>query len=327
MKVLAIISLLAVMFGASAMQADRLWQEPPMKEMVLEIREVPAAEKSVALLTKQGLRQVPLSEYLTCVVLSEMPASFPEEALKAQAVAARTFTERTLSGDKHGGGMICAQSDCCQAYADKEALKEKFGEEFSSYWEKAASAVRKTEGEVLTYDGSLIEAVYFSCSGGKSEDAVAVWGTEVPYLRSVLSPGEEEAPRYRTEAAVPLAEVKEMLLSARPTLSLPDDPAAWFGKTEHSDGGGVESLQIGSEGFTGTELRKLFALPSACFTVTISGENAVFSCLGYGHRVGMSQWGAKAMADAGKDYREILQHYYSGVSIEKPPRENTRRLA
>ena len=143
----------------------------------------------MTLLTPDGTRELELDEYLTAVVLCEMPPDFEPEALRAQAVAARTFACRQMRGGKHEGGAVCASSACCQAWRSEDELRERLGIEFDADWEKAADAVTATHDEVLTYDGALIDATFFSCSGGRTEAAVAVWGSDVPYLQSVESIG------------------------------------------------------------------------------------------------------------------------------------------
>lgn len=152
--------------------------------------------QTVRLLDGGAVTALSMEDYLTGVLLSEMPADFETEARKAQAVAARTFTCRKLLQPKHENADVCAEASCCQAWTSREQLRQKYGASFDAVWSAAREAVRQTAGEVLTYDGQLIDAVYFSCSGGATEAAVAVWGTDVPYLQAVESPGEEAAPRF-----------------------------------------------------------------------------------------------------------------------------------
>ena len=272
---------------------------------------------TVSLLTEGGVISLSLREYLTGVVLSEMPASFSAEALKAQAVAARTFTLKKLEASKHADADLCADSACCQAWTSREALAEKLGSAFSQYWQKAAAAVAGTDGLVLTYDGQLIDAVYFSCSGGSTEDAVAVWGGDVPYLQAVESPGEEISGKFETQVTVPLAQFRQILEAADPDVWLSGSADSWFGPCSLTEGGGVATWEIGGQSFTGTQLRSLFSLNSAKFTISAGDSEIVFSVSGYGHRVGMSQYGAEAMARAGSDFEEILLHYYTGVTLTR----------
>lgn len=235
-----------------------------------------------------------LEEYLTGVVLGEMPISFDLEALKAQAVAARTYTLQQLSAGK----SLSDDPSVCQAFLPVDTVS---AENLS----KVQQAVLETAGEVLTHDGSLITATYFSCSGGQTEDASAVWGNSVPYLKSVESPGEEFARVYETTVSLPLEEFLASLHVDSPEIS----------RITYTAGGGVDTITIGGTCFSGTFLRELFSLRSTLFSLEITGDTAEFSVRGNGHRVGMSQYGAQAMAQQGSSYQEILTWYYTGVEI------------
>ena len=272
-----------------------------------------AGLETVRLLDGGTVQLLPADDYLTCVVLSEMPPEFESEALKAQAVAARTFTEKRRLSAKHENADVCSDSACCQAWQSEAALREKFGAGFDVYEEKARAAVEATRDEALFFDGALIDATYFSCSNGKTEAAVAVWGTDVPYLQSVESFGEESALRYESEVVCTAAQLREKLPGAK----LDGAPEGWFGAVSYTDGGGVASMEIGGKAYSGTELRSLLGLNSTCFTVSRAGDTVTFSVRGYGHRVGMSQYGANYMAAQGFDYRTILQYYYRGAEIKK----------
>ena len=298
----------SLMVNASAL----LVRENP-KELPITVTTAPQPEASVniRLRRKDGrLEEMDMEEYLTGVLLGEVPADFEPEALKAQAVAARTYTAKAvLTGGKHGDGRLCADSACCQAYLPEAEYLGAGGTEDGL--EKIRSAVTDTAGLVLSFQGSLIEATYFSCSGGRTEDAQAVWGTDYPYLRVVASPGEEEAAHYREE--ISLAEGPFQVKLGR---KLEGSPETWFGKCTRTPGGGVDTLEIGGEGYTGVRLRQLFDLPSTAFTVSVEAGKIVFRTRGYGHRVGMSQYGADAMAVTGSGFREILEHYYPGTKVE-----------
>ena len=250
-----------------------------------------------------------LEEYLVGAVLGEMPASFEQEALKAQAVAARTYAWKAcLTSGRHPDGSVCGNYACCQAYISPEKYLEQGG--LQRNVEKIRSAVDATAGQVLTYEGELIEATYFSCSGGRTEDAVAVWGSDVPYLVSVESPGEEGAAWFTDEAVFSRQELESVL-----GISLSQEPDDWFGETTYTAGGGVETIRIEDRLFPGTKLRSLLGLRSTAFSVRMEGDLAVFTTRGYGHRVGMSQYGADAMACSGADYTQILAHYYPGTEL------------
>ena len=252
-----------------------------------------------------------IEEYITGVVLGEMPADFEPEALKAQAVAARTYTVKALqTGGKHGNGSICTDPTCCQAFVSEEAYLSKGGTKENL--EKVRTAVLDTAGWVLTYEGELIEATYFSCSGGKTEDAAAVWGTDYPYLQAVSSPGEEGAAHYSDTICYSREEFETKI-----GCTLEGDPADWFKIKSYTPGGGVETMEICGTAYSGTQLRKLLGLPSTLITISSTEDTITIVTKGYGHRVGMSQYGADAMAVVGCNFIKILSHYYPGTQLEQ----------
>ena len=284
------------------------------------VRETPDydEETSVRLLIDGRTDTLSLHDYLVGVVMSELPASFAREALRAQAIASRTFA---LHCAKHDGANVCADSGCCQCWTDEQTLRERFGAEYAAYRARAAEAVESTDGQVLEYGGKLIDATFFSCSGGMTEDAVAVWGGSVPYLQAVESPGEEEARNYHTQARFSAEEFAQILLAEAPEARLTGDPAAWPGAAEPTRGGGVGSMVIGGVSLQGTALRRLFGLRSTRFSLAWDGEAFRFDVFGYGHRVGMSQYGAQAMAGSGADAETILKTYYTGVDLVRLPKK------
>ena len=281
---------------------------PP--EPLLLVVEAPAEKQTITVLRDGCAQEEDFDRYLTQVVLSEMPADFEPEALKAQAVAARTFARRQMAGGKHTDADVCDQSACCQACLSADALRQRYGAAFDAAWDKAASAVQQTQGEVLTYGGSLIDAVYFSCSGGSTEAAAAVWGTDVPYLQAVESPGEQDAARYASTVTCSPAVFAETL-----GLHTDEDPAGWLGGTSYTAGGGVDTCTICGQAYAGTRLRQLFGLNSTRFTLRYADGVFRFDVRGYGHRVGMSQYGANAIARLGFDHRTILRYYYRGAKL------------
>lgn len=260
------------------------------------------------LLLDGSVDSMDLEEYVTCVLLAEMPAEFEPEALKAQAVVARTYTLKRYKTEwKHQNAAVCTDATCCQAYCNKENYLQ--NEESVQMFEKISNAVESTKGQVLTYNGSLIEATYFSCSGGRTEDALAVWGTEIPYLQAVDSPGEESAAHYMETVSFSIQEFSELL-----DISLTGD---WLGEITYTDGGGVDTIKIGSKTYKGTEVRQKLSLRSTAFVVTPVGNTVTVTTKGFGHRVGMSQYGAEAMAVQGSAYTEILSYYYSGTQLQQ----------
>ena len=265
----------------------------------------------IPVLQGQQTVQMELEEYLLGVLLAEMPASFEPEALKAQAVAARTFTlwNCTRQGI-HTSGGVCTESSCCQGYISPLRYIQQGGT--NAQIEKVRSAVTATAGQVVCYEGELILATYFSCSGGITESAVAVWGKDYPYLQSVESPGEEQAAWYSDRKDFTVAEFEQAL-----GISLTGVPGTWFGVVTYTSGGGVKTADICGTSFRGTELRTKLGLRSTAFTLSASQEGVTVYTRGYGHRVGLSQYGADAMALTGSDYKQILTHYYPGTTVEQ----------
>ena len=305
--------LLAVLLGmvlpgfilGAAVKRREAGDGPPEPTAAVNVTDMPAVTMDL-LLSDGSIQTIALEDYLLGVVLGEMPASFEAEALKAQAVVARTYTLKCAeAGVKHGVGTMCADANCCQAYVDPGSSGG--GEE---NLQKVRSAVADTAGEVLTYNGNLIEATYFSCSGGITEDAVAVWGTDYPYLRSVESPGEETA-AYYTDSVYLSGEEFQLKLGRE----LADSPKSWIGFTTYTAGGGVNTIRIGGVDYKGTEIRAKLGLRSTAFTMTADPGGITVNTKGYGHRVGMSQYGADAMALRGCGYEEILTHYYQGTAL------------
>lgn len=272
---------------------------------------VPHIESEYRMRLKNGesVTEEDLENYLVGVLLAEMPAGFHVEALKAQAVAARTYTRKAWqTGGKHGDGSVCTEAVCCQSWMAPEDFLELGGNH--TELEKVADAVRSTAGQVLIYDGALIEATYFSASGGKTEAAVAVWGTDFPYLQSVESPGEESAAYHRDTAVFTPEEFSALL-----GITLEGDPDTWFDMAQYTQGGTLSRIRICGGEFSGVELRSALGLRSAAFSVDVVSGNIVITSQGYGHRVGMSQYGAEAMAAGGSSFVEILAHYYPGTDL------------
>lgn len=274
--------------------------------------------RAVRLLQPDGtVAETDMEEYLWSVVAAEMPASFEQEALKAQACAARTYAVRLQNaGGKHEGADLCTDSKCCQAYISPADAAAKWGEDAGSYAAKITRAVSETDGLGVLYEGTPIEALFFSSAPGRTSDAVAVWGSSVDYLKSVDSPEGEEVPNYRTTVTLSAQEVKTLLLAVYPGANLSGDPAGWFSDIRRGDSGAVSSLLAGGVTLTGNQLRGALGLRSPAFTVRYDGASFIFDVTGYGHGVGMSQYGANAMAKSGGSFEEILTWYYTGTEVD-----------
>lgn len=287
-------------------------QEDPETPAVL-----PESGKAVTILVDGELREMDLNEYLWGVVAAEMPASFELEALKAQAVAARTYSlNKAGQAVNHPEADLCTDHTCCQAWIPREKAQANWGANAQTYTDKITQAVAETNGEVALYEGALISALYHSSSADTTQDAVAVWGGTVPYLKSVPTPEGDEVPDYHSTVTYTTQETRDRILSAKPEAVLEGEPANWFTNAVYSDGGSVLTIDLGGVTVSGHEARTIFDLRSASFTVACSPDSVTFSVTGYGHGVGMSQYGANAMAAEGKTYQEILQHYYTGVTVE-----------
>lgn len=265
--------------------------------------------------------EMDLNEYLWGVVAAEMPASFEQEALKAQAVAARTYALNKGPTSRHPDADLCTDYACCQAWISREKAAANWGDNAAAYANKITTAVAETGNQVILYNGQLIDAVFHSSSASATQDAVEVWGNSVPYLQSVTSPEGEGVPNFESQGTFTPQEFKEAFLKARPEAVLEGDPAGWVGESQRTEGGSVHAITIGGVTVSGAQARQIFSLRSATFDLVYDGASFVFTVTGFGHGVGMSQYGADAMAAGGKGYAEILQHYYTNVTVEECPAE------
>lgn len=278
------------------------------------------ANTEITLLTGGEVKKLKLDEYLQGVVAAEMPALFPDEALKAQAVAARTYTMKRASetpAQSHKGAMVCDDPNHCKAYKSLASFAANWGTSQGEYQEKICAAVSETDGEILLYDNEPISAVFHSSSADKTERAADVWGRDVPYLQSVDSIGDDAAPNYESKVHVSLDTFRAKVLETYAGANLTGAPEGWFQEIVRSDAGGVMTANVGGVNITGRQLRLMFGLRSTNFTVTASADGVDFATVGYGHGVGMSQYGARGLALQGMEYRAILQHYYTGTALGK----------
>lgn len=313
---LVLIAFLLAAIGPMVVLRDRCCTDEVTEVETEPLTSVSSAEKAILVLHEAEVTEMDLDDYLVSVVLCEMPASFEQEALKAQAVVARTYALRhAQKSKKHEDAAVCTDSGCCQGYiSEKDYLADGGTEEKI---EKVRSAVEQTKDLVLVYDNALIDATYFSCSGGMTEDAVAVWGRDVPYLQSTESPGEEIATHYTDTVQLSSEEFAEKL-----GIDTNSSPSTWLQSIAYTSGGGVDTARICGKEFKGTELRKLLSLRSTAFVMTVLGNTVTITTKGFGHRVGMSQYGAQAMALEGNHYEQILTHYYTGVELVQFPLED-----
>lgn len=248
-----------------------------------------------------SLLEIELETYLEGVVGSEMPASYELEALKAQSVAARTFVMQR--------GMEVDDTTQTQVYHDDEQLHQIWGNQYESYHQKVKKAIQETKGEVMTYDGKLISAVFFSISCGKTANAEEYWTSKTPYLRSVDSSWDMDMSGYEESVHISKEDFHTRLGFVNEIVEL--------GTPEYYDSGYVKSITIDRVVFSGREIREKLGLRSSSFTIQQSDGGFLITTKGYGHGLGMSQKGAQAMALQGKRYSDILKHYYQGIKIEK----------
>ena len=301
--------------------SELLTREPPMDETEGEPFVSGDLDSQTVLKVKNGdaVEEMDLGTYLVGVVRAEMPASFEEEALKAQAVAARTYTiYKIQTGGNHGEeANICTDSTCCQAYISEERARVNWGENADAYEKKVENAVTSTDGETILYGGVPILAVFHSSSAGLTRAAGRVWLNDLPYLQAVDSPEEGEAiPNYYSRVEFSAAAFKEKLLVVAPEADFSGPMDGWLRNAVTDSAGSVETVEAGGVTVKGTQVRSALGLRSACFDWEVQNGKLVFYVTGYGHGVGLSQYGANQMAADGADYQEILTHYYTGVTVE-----------
>lgn len=260
------------------------------------------------------IQSMDLETYIAGVVAAEVPASYHVEALKSQAVAARTYAYRKIiTGTK----VLSTDFRQGQAFLTDEELKNRWGEDYFIYMKKINDAVNATKGEILVYNDEPIEAVYHAISAGKTQAADDVWNFELPYLQSVSSPFDLDAGEYEVQNLLTEDAAKASLQASITGLYLTEEPLAKQMKIlERSEAGYIVSVQVGNEVISGEELRSAFNTRSSNMTISQSGDEMHITTKGYGHGVGMSQFGSNEMAKEGKVYQEILEHYYVGVEIK-----------
>lgn len=257
----------------------------------------------------QSVESIPLEKYVIGVVAGEMPASFDVEALKAQAVASRTYALYKKENTKNDYDVDDGTQN--QVYLDESQLKEKWQDNYDEYFEKITEVVNETSGEVVLYDNTLIDALFFSTSNGYTENSEDVFQSKVPYLQSVKSGwDEEESPVFSSTKEVSKTEFLFNL-----NLATSDDVE--IGEITKTNTGRVKTITINNQVFQSNTIRNAFGLRSTSFTIDVTDDKVIFNVNGYGHGVGMSQYGANGMAKEGYDYKEILNYYYQNCEIKK----------
>ncbi|KHE68446.1 stage II sporulation protein D [Halobacillus sp. BBL2006] len=290
---------------------------------VNEVQETPSSQASAGELSENlssfsvrvlrsnsgEVEKVPLETYVARVVASEMPADFELEALKAQALAARTYITRHMVQES----AVSEQADVTdtvnhQVYKNDQELRQQWQDQYASNMEKINQAVKATSGEIITYEHQPITAAFFSTSNGYTENAEDYWEDNIPYLKSVESPWDQASPKFTDQKVVSLEELQAAL-----GIDLSVDLSQT--KMTKTEGNRVEKVVFGDQTFSGREIREKLNLPSSDFTIQQKGSHVIFTTKGYGHGVGMSQYGANGMAKTGKNYKDIVHHYYQNTEI------------
>ena len=294
-------------------------ESPPAEGEQTVTGESIVANGEITVLVDGEARTMKLEDYVVSVVAGEISPDFPTEAIRAQAVAARTYAlykQKTGRPAQHEEADVCDDPAHCAAFVDlKTEAAARWGEQADTAQDVIRQAVEDTAGQVLTYEGEPIVAVFSSAAGEKTERAVDVWGSDIPYLQSVDSPGGEACPKYYDAVVLTADEIRVRAAKTLPSADLSGDPSGWFKASERSEAGGIVRMKFGGVEVKGTVMRTLLGLNSTNFTVKIDGNTLTFTTTGYGHGVGLSQWGAKYSAEQGQTYDEILAHYYPGTTL------------
>jgi len=288
-----------------------------------EVQEYPDAQPvwlNVYMSDEERMAQMTLEGYVCGVVAAEMPAAYHLEALKAQAVAARTrvLKQRMAGGcSLHNGADICTDSTHCQGYASLAQCRAMWGDSYEAYRDRVLDAAAQTKGEALTYDGELITVLYHAISGGRTENVQTVFSQRLPYLVSVESAGEEGTRGYQQDLTFTFEEITEKLNKAFPQIHMSaEEIQRTLTIGSYTETGRVGTVLLGTNEIPASDFRKALGMRSTWFSISADDTSITFHQRGYGHGVGMSQAGANSMAASGKTYEEILTHYYSGVSME-----------
>ncbi len=265
--------------------------------------------------SSKNITEMSIRDYLIGVVAAEINPAYHEEAIKAQAVAAHTKLEYTKlhKTDTLEDADITDSAATHQGYLTEDEQKEKWGENYETYRKKIEKCVDEVLNVIIEYDGEPINAVFHSISNGQTENASDVWGGDYPYLVSVRSAGDKLSPAYSSEVTVTSDEF--MKLVTEKGADLGETPENWVEKITNTETGMVKEIVIGGKTFKGTEIRSIFGLKSSTFAVKYDNGNFIFTVCGYGHGVGMSQYGADYMARQGFSYEEILKHYYKNTEF------------
>lgn len=297
------LGLLIIIIALIIVIAARL-REEPLKEAV------PQPIIRLFLHQSKQVIELEIEEYVSGVVAAEMPASFGMEALKAQAVCARTYAcKKILDGKPYPlNANLSDDISCCQAYVSWERFQELHPAAYEELKEKIQSAVEATRGELVSYKDLPIDALYHSTCGGHTESAAAAWGSDIPYLQSVKCNYCSESDYYESTQVISLGSLQDKLTV---------NESADIEISQKSDSGRARQLRVNDRIISAGSFRQLFNLPSTNWELSKEDQGLIINSRGYGHGVGLCQYGANGMAQQGKDYRQILSHYYKNIRIKK----------
>lgn len=316
----------ACLSGNTLSKPENSQSEISIKEFVFDeisVPEVSGEPYKVLDISSGQVIEVPVRDYVIGAVCAEMPASFETEALKAQAVTAHTYAERQRITEKGSpspelcGADFSNDTSKYQGYFTDSQIKHYFGDNYGEYYAKISKAVDDVLPYILTFNEEPAISAFHSMSSGRTESAENAWGTPVEYLVPVDSSYDTSAPRYMEELSIDKAFLKNCLETSFEGIILGDDMTEWVIPAEISDSGTVLTVRAGNMTVSGNDIRTAVGLRSADFSVEYTDDKAVFTTKGFGHGVGMSQYGANAMASEGKTWKDILEHYYTGCSISK----------
>lgn len=299
-------SLLVILFSSEEETTGKLKKKEPDSTL-----QEPAVEVAVFRSGTNKTEKFPLEDYVAGVVAAEMPAEFEKEALKAQALTARTFIVKQMMSGSTVKGANVTDTVNHQVFKTKEELKKIWGSDFSWKSKKIDEAVQETAGQIITYDGTPITASFFSTSNGYTENSEDYWNEPLPYLKSVTSPWDKGSPKYSSKKIMPVAEFERKL-----GVTMKGESEAGM-ITARTEGKRIASVKIGGKEFSGREVREKLGLASSDFNWVLKSDNVVITTKGYGHGVGMSQYGANGMAKEGKNHKQIIAHYYQKTAIEE----------
>ncbi|GAE27245.1 stage II sporulation protein D [Halalkalibacter wakoensis JCM 9140] len=313
--VLIIPAVIIVFLSDPAESTTTVTRTITLEELESEFDYNPEADVAVTVFRTESeqLEETPLERYVMGVVASEMHASFEMEALKAQALTARTYMVKNIlqpRTEQLPEGAMVTDTVTHQVYKNEEELKELWGSDYDMNMARIQEAVLATQGQVLTFEGEPIDALFFSTSNGYTENSEDYWGDEIPYLRSVESPWDQVSPRFSSEITMSVADFQEKL-----KVNLPEDGSVGT-ILERTQGGRVAKVRINDEELSGREVRDRLGLDSSDFQWQRQGDQIAIQTRGWGHGVGMSQFGADGMAKEGSNYADIINHYYNGVEIQ-----------